>query len=172
MKRQEPGDWRSELSRRCGRAERIAVVGIGDELSPVDRPGMLVARGIQALDLPGIRVFLAGMMPENMTGPVKVFRPNHILLIDAAEMAKPPGAVAALDPETVSAGLFSTHALPLPVVMDYLKNETGAQVTLLGIQPETAKVQEGTTEGENNQYTGIIADLARVLRDAFKSTVV
>lgn len=172
MKRKEPGDWRSELSRRFGMVQRIAVVGIGDELSPIDRPGMLAARGIEALDLPGIRVFLAGTVPESITGPVKAFRPDHILLIDAAEMEEPPGAVAALDPKTVSAGLFSTHALPLPVVMDYLRKETGATVTLLGIQPYTAKIQEGTPGGENDLYAGIITDLARVLRDSRKSPVI
>ena len=164
------GDWVTELACRLAGADRIAIVGIGDELSPVDRPGMLAARQIEALSPAGTRVFLAGTVPESMTGPVKAFRPDHIILLDAAEMGRPPGAVAVLDPETVSASLFSTHALPLPVVMDYLKKETGATVTLLGIQPDLSTARNVLPAEEDERFAGAIEELARVLRDARNSS--
>lgn len=160
------GDGITELSVRLAGARRIAVVGIGDELSPVDRPGVLAARRIEALHLPGTRVFLAGTVPESMTGPVKSFRPDHIILLDAAEMGRPPGTVAVLDPGTVRASLFSSHALPLPVVMDYLKTETGATVILLGIQPDLTKVHDDLPAAEDDLVAGAMKDLARVLQNA------
>lgn len=162
-----------EIRRRLAGAHRIAIIGIGDELSPVDRLGMLAAREIEALNLPGVKVFLAGTVPESMTGPVKTYRPDRILLLDAAEMGRSPGTVTVLDPGIISAGLFSTHALPLPVVMDYLANETGAPVTLLGIQPDMAQTlnknpKEEKSKGEKTDgERGLpgLTDLAHILRD-------
>lgn len=126
-----------DLRRRLGGARLLAVVGIGDELSPADQLGMIAAREIDRQDIPGVRVFLAGTVPENITGPLRRYRPDHVLLLDAAEMGERPGAIARVEPGQVSAGLFSTHALPLPVVMEYIERDIGIPVTLLGIQPET-----------------------------------
>ncbi|MDD1676204.1 MAG: hydrogenase maturation protease, partial [Methanomicrobiales archaeon] len=121
---------------RLGRARRLAVIGVGDELLPSDRLGMAVARALDSRSIVGVRVFFAGTMPENITGPVKEFQPDHILIADAAEMNAVPGSAAVIEPGDVPATLFSTHVIPLPVVMEYLAQATAAQVTLIGIQPD------------------------------------
>ena len=157
MKSQADGGLLDTLRRNLSGATRIAVIGIGDELSPVDWPGMFVAREIAAMNLPDIRVFLAETVPETMTGPVRAYRPDRLLFLDAADMGLPPGSVGIIDPETIDTGLFSTHALPLPVVMTYLEQETEATATLLGIQP-------GSFENRNI-LDGFIADIVKVLRE-------
>jgi len=121
---------------RLGRARRLAVIGVGDELLPSDRLGMAVARALDSRSIVGVRVFFAGTMPENITGPVKEFQPDHILIADAAEMDAVPGSAAVIEPGDIPATLFSTHVIPLPVVMEYLAQATAAQVTLIGIQPD------------------------------------
>jgi hydrogenase 3 maturation protease len=121
---------------RLARARRLAVIGVGDELQPHDRAGMAVARALSARAIPGVGVFLAGTMPENITGPVREFQPDHILLIDAAEIGGLPGSASIIEPGDIPATLFSTHVLPLPVVMEYLAQATGAEVTLVGVQPD------------------------------------
>ena len=125
------------LQTRLMGVSRIAVVGIGDELSPVDCAGMLAARTIEARKIRNVRVFAAGTVPEIVTAPIRRYFPQHILLLDAAEMGAPPGMIAIVDPGTISAGTFSTHALPLTVFMEYLEKDTGTAVTFLGIQPWT-----------------------------------
>ena len=75
-------------------------------------------------------------MPESVTAPVRDSRPAHILFIDAAVMGKTPGTLGIIEACEVHADLLITHALPLPVVMEYPEKEAKAQVTLLGIQPE------------------------------------
>jgi len=179
MTQSAPRDGMRDLFLRLAGAHRIAVIGIGDELSPSDRLGILAARAIDDMGISGIRVFLAGTVPESMTGPVKAFRPDHILLLDAAEMGKPPGTAGILDPGTVSAGLLSTHVIPLQVVMEYLEQETGAAVTLLGIQPETTPApgtsrNDEKTEGEREdrgegRLSRMIADLECILRNVRKN---
>ena len=77
MKPLHQNNFGDNLRRRLDGALRIAIVGIGDELSPVDRLGMLAAHEIEKLHLPGIRVFFAGTMPESMTGTLRIFHPDQ-----------------------------------------------------------------------------------------------
>ena len=124
------------LQHRIKNARRLAIVGIGDELIPPDRLGMYAAREIEKQQLPGVEVFLAGTVPESITGPLRRYQPDHVLFLDAADMGARPGTIAVIEPEQIQASLVSTHVLPLSVVMEYVERETGAGVTLLGIQPD------------------------------------
>ncbi len=124
------------LERRIKDARRLAIVGIGDELIPPDRLGMYAAREIGEQEIPGVRIFFAGMVPESITGPLRRYQPVHVIFLDAADTGARPGTVAVIEPEWIQADLVSTHVLPLSVVMDYIRQETGAGVTLLGIQPD------------------------------------
>ena len=132
------------LRQRIKNAKRLAIVGIGDELIPPDRLGMWAARKIEKHHLPGVEVFLAGTVPESITGPLRRYQPGHVLFLDAADMGTRPGTIAIIEPEQVQASLVSTHVLPLTVVMDYVERETGAGVTLLGIQPNLTGADQGS----------------------------
>jgi len=161
----KPGTtFRNRLERRIRGASRIAVVGIGDDLSPIDRLGMDAAKILGEQPLPDVRVFSAGTVPESVTGPVRAFRPDHILLLDAADMGTRPGTIAIIRPGEIRAALFSTHALPLSVVMEFLEKDTGAKVTLLGIQPDKDG-GDGLSAGDQELYRENVAMLADVLRE-------
>ena len=149
------------LRERLTGARHLAVVGIGDELNPHDRLGMLAARRIEALGLPGLKVFYGGTMPESVTAPVRRSRPAHILFIDAAVMGKAPGTLGIIEACEVHADLLITHALPLPVVMEYLEKEAKAQVTLLGIQPDLQKAGKKPTSEEESG----LASLAEIIKN-------
>lgn len=158
-----PGEFALTLERRLEGARRIAVVGIGDELSPLDRLGMAAAREIEGMHLPGIMVELAGTMPENVTGPLRLFRPDAVLFLDAAEMGTRPGTIAIVGPGEIRAALFSVHAIPLSVVIEFVERDIGTEVLLLGIQPDTARAGEfSPTDGE--YLAGYRAALCGVLR--------
>jgi hydrogenase 3 maturation protease len=141
----------------------VAVVGIGDQLLPHDRLGMLAAEAIEDLHLPGVRVFFAGTVPESMTGPIRRFRPEHVLFLDAAEMGYPPGTVAIVEPEGIHATLFSTHVLPLSLVMEFLEKDAHTRVTLIGIEPETLSRGTEPTLGEREGIDHLLSALKRVL---------
>jgi hydrogenase 3 maturation protease len=138
------------LKKRLEATRRLAVVGIGDELSSSDRLGMTAAWEIDRQKIPGVQVFLAGTVPENITGTLRRYGPDHVLFLDAAEMGKRPGTLAIIAPGQVRARFFSTHALPLPVVMQYIEREIGAPVTLLGIQPGNDR--NNTIDGDTLPY--------------------
>lgn len=156
-------DFETRLRRRLGGAKRVAVMGVGDELNVHDRLGMLAAREIESLHLPGVRVFLAGTVPESVTGPIRRYRPDAVLLVDAADMGARPGSVALVEPRQVRASLLTTHALPLSVVMEYLEKDTGVRATLIGIQPDLDARGFAPAGSEQAGLTRLVVSVFQIL---------
>ena len=144
----------------------MAVVGVGDELNVHDRLGMLAAKEVEGLHLETVRVFLAGTVPESVTGPVRRYKPDAIVLLDAADMGARPGSVALVEPEEIHARLLSTHALPLSLVMDFLAKDTGAEVTLIGIQPDLRSQGFSPAGPEQAGLTRLLVSLFHILGEA------
>jgi hydrogenase 3 maturation protease len=119
---------------------RVAVVGIGNELSGDDAAGIAVARALGSKIrnhpvAPSFCIIEAGMAPENFTGTLRRFRPDLVVLVDAAQMDQAPGTVRWFDAESAAGFSASTHTLPLNLFALYLQSEIGCEVKLLGIQP-------------------------------------
>ncbi len=140
----EPERFEEAFVRSLSGATRIAILGIGDDLNPLDRPGIVAAILIHELERPNVHVFLAGTMPENFTGGLRALRPTHVLMIDAAEMGMPPGSLGIVHPGQVRGQRFSTHAMPLTLVIEYLETDLGATVVLVGVQPDAAAPTDET----------------------------
>jgi hydrogenase 3 maturation protease len=153
------------LKPRIKNTRRLAIVGVGDELMPPDRLGMFAAREIGGQHLSGVRVFFAGTVPESITAPLRRYRPGHVLFLDAADMGVRHGTIAVIEPEQVQASLISTHVLPLPVVMGFVGLETGAGVTLLGIQPDLTGSDRDLSDGDLAYLRGNLLALSQILRD-------
>ncbi len=156
-------DFETRLRRRLRGMHRVAIVGIGDELNVHDRLGMLAAREVDGLHLENVRVFMAGTVPESVTGPVRRYKPDAIVLLDAADMGARPGTVAIVNPDAIRASLLSTHALPLSVVMRFLEDDTGARATLIGIQPDPKGDGFAPTGAEQSGMTHLLVGIYHVL---------
>ena len=114
---------------------RVAILGCGSTLRGDDAAGTQIA--LELSDLDGrARAFAGYVAPENLTGEIKQFAPDIILLIDAVELGSEalPGEVRLIDSDDIGGVSFSTHMLPLKIVVNYLTQETGAELILLGIQ--------------------------------------
>jgi hydrogenase 3 maturation protease len=121
--------------------DRLVVVGVGSDLRGDDAAGIVVARRLADEESDRLRVIEGGTAPENYTSVVKDFDPDQVLLVDAVEFGGDPGDVKPVDPGALAQTSFSSHAYPLTMLTDYLERETGATITLLGIQP--ASIDEG-----------------------------
>jgi len=137
------GCWQASLgealSRRpySGEPPRIAVVGVGHDLRGDDAAGLWVAHALQPL-VAGNESLLAieaGMAPENASGQLRRFRPDLVLLVDAADMGAEPGTVRWLSCRDTTGITASTHTPPMHILASYLTAEFGCAVALLGIQP-------------------------------------
>ena len=153
------------LHQRLKDAHRIAIIGIGDELSPFDCLGMLAAREIEKLSLPYVRIFFAGTVPESVTAPIRRFQPDHVILLDSADLNVRPGTIAVLNPGKIQANLVSTHVLPLSAVMKFIAHDAKTRVTLLGIQPDMTVPDKGLADKDREFLKQNLQDLSEILRD-------
>ncbi len=117
------------------------MLGVGSELRGDDAAGVQVARRLaaalaHAAPRRGRRVaaFDGGSAPENLTGEIARFAPELLVLVDAAFLGREPGTVELVPEERVAGATFSTHMLPVPVLLEYLRGRTGCRTALLGIQ--------------------------------------
>ncbi len=128
------------INRSLGKADpplRLAILGVGQELRGDDAAGMLLVRGL-AERLPhsdNLLLAEAGPAPENMTGTLRRFRPDLVILADIAWMEAEPGAVRWLSPNDTEGVSAFTHTLPLSMVASYMATELGCEVQILAIQP-------------------------------------
>jgi hydrogenase 3 maturation protease len=124
-------------------AKRIAVLGIGSPLRGDDALGLaLIEKLKKSLKktksrIP-VKLFSCGVIPESYTGEIKKFKPSLILIIDALDLGKVAGEISIIDTKSQSANVsFSTHGLPLKMLIDYLSQSLGCKIVPLGIQPKS-----------------------------------
>lgn len=131
---------------------RTAVLGVGSELRHDDYAGSYAARQLAACA--DGKTFIAvegGAAPENLTGVLRAFAPDAVIVIDAADLHAEPGTCALLRPEEITGATFSTHMLPLPVTLSYVEACCGCTTAYVGVQPASvglglgmdARVQQG-----------------------------
>jgi hydrogenase 3 maturation protease len=118
---------------------KVALLGIGNELNGDDAAGVRVAESLLRRQRAGkfsrpVLIVNAGLAPENVTGAVRRFGPDLVILVDAAELGEPPGTIHWLAWQETTGLTAATHALPPYMVAQYLTAELGCQVALIGIQ--------------------------------------
>jgi hydrogenase 3 maturation protease len=128
------------------------ILGIGNRLGGDDAAGtyvvdMLNQRQHRAkVVLPAeIMAIEAGTAPESYTSVIRKHRPDLLILIDAADMGLPPGALRTIAPERISILSFSTHNIPLSLFVSYVEEFCG-KVLLVGVQPEQTETGRGISK--------------------------
>jgi hydrogenase 3 maturation protease len=122
-------------------ARGLVVLGVGNRLRGDDAIGCLVCDELLKLaaPVPCLSIFDCGAAPENYIRPVADRNPERILVVDCCDFGGEPGAFRRFcrdDIEQLSYGLLSTHTLPLTLTVEMLALETGAEIELLGVQPQ------------------------------------
>jgi|WetSurMetagenome_2_1015567.scaffolds.fasta_scaffold58832_2 hydrogenase 3 maturation protease len=116
----------------------VAIVGVGNPCRGDDALGPLLAERlagrVDAL------VVNAEDIPESHLYRVIVARPDAVLFLDAVDLGAAPGAAALLHAQSVSSYLPSTHRMPLSMLMDIVRRESGARVAVLAVQPRHAEL--------------------------------
>jgi len=135
------------------------VLGIGNRLGGDDAAGTLVVdmlnpalsamsagrHGAKAHLSSEVTAIDAGTAPESYTSVIRRNRPDLLILVDAADMGLPPGALRTIAPEKISFLSFSTHHIPLPMFVSYVEEFCG-KVLLVGVQPEQTETGRGISK--------------------------
>jgi hydrogenase 3 maturation protease len=163
--------WQASLSQMIrgnklhGSVPRVAVVGIGHELRGDDGAGLAVARALQTAlaDEERVLVIDAGSAPENQTGPLRRFRPDVVLFVDAAQMDEQPGVIRWLPWKETDGISASTHTLSPSILGRFLISQVGCEVALLGIQPANDAI--------NDRLSPEVAEAVDTVVDAVRTIV-
>ena len=128
------------------------VLGIGNRLGGDDAAGTLVVDMLnrrrhraKALLAAEIMAIDAGTAPESYTSVIRQHRPDLLILVDAADMGLPPGALRTITAEKISILSFSTHHMPLSMFVSYVEEFCG-KVLIVGVQPERTETGERISE--------------------------
>jgi hydrogenase 3 maturation protease len=155
----------NQLINELGESPRVAIVGIGNQLRNDDAAGMLVARKLLrkecASDASHLLIIQAGHAPENVTGELRSFAPELILLIDAAEMRDVPGAICWVPIQSIEGMSASTHSLPLSMLARYLTLELNCMVALIGIQPKSNDFGETVSTEVSQAIDEIVEEICK-----------
>ncbi len=143
-------------------AQRIAILGIGNDLRRDDGLGPYIVRSLSINDS-NLMIENVGSVPEAFARPIAEFGAQRVILIDAADMRRSPGAVDLITKDRIGGIAISTHHLPLSFLMMYLEQETGAQTILLGVQPQDIDFGEGLTPVIEETARKIISILKQVI---------
>jgi hydrogenase maturation protease HycI len=161
-------------------AERVAVIGVGSELRGDDIAGVAVAETLgNSKKRPAtLAVFAGHTAPENITGEVRRFlkgRRGHIILVDAADMGTKPGTVRLLSHTEIGGTSFSTHVLPLAILISYLRSQLKCGISVIGIQPrDTAfgkKPSSVVTRAVKAVCSSILAAIPKTARTSRRNAV-
>jgi hydrogenase 3 maturation protease len=128
------------------------VLGIGNPLTGDDAAGpylvdMLKQRQHKTKTLrpAEITAIDAGTAPESYTSVIRQHSPELLILVDAADMGLPPGALRTIPPDKISVLSFSTHHMPLSMFISYVE-EFCSKVLLIGVQPERTELGKQLSE--------------------------
>lgn len=112
------------------------VVTVGNLMMGDDAAGPLLAQALLASPVDGWEVLDGGSAPENCLHRIRELAPEHVLVVDAADMDLPPGEIRLIDDDKLDDPfLMTTHTLPLSYLIQSLREST-PRVDLLGIQPQ------------------------------------
>lgn len=129
-----------ELSSRI-RAKRRVIVGVGNPLRGDDGVGPALVERLQ--NKTSALLINASDVPENYLGVIQAAQPQVVLIIDAVDLGGEPGDCALIEIDQIGGTKATTHNTSLALVARVIQADTGADVLVVGIQPEQRMFGEG-----------------------------
>jgi hydrogenase 3 maturation protease len=154
--------FEEELKDFIAGAEKIAVLGIGNDLRTDDGLGLFIIDNLE-IDDPRIMIENMGSVPEGFAKNLASFGAERVIMVDAADMLKPPGHIELITKDRIGGITISTHNMPLSFLMMYLDQETGGKSLLIGIQPKSIQFGEGLTPEIQKVADKTIVSLKNIL---------
>jgi len=142
------------------------IIGVGNPMRGDDAFGSSLAQRLAGRI--AAHVIDAEDVPESYLWTAIAAQPDTILFLDAVDLGAAPGAAALLDPEQIACRCVSTHHVPLAMMVEVLRRETGASVALLAMQPshiEFARPMSPTSSAALSCLEGLLMDVLPLLTE-------
>lgn len=120
----------------------VLIVGIGNMMKSDDAAGPVFAENILGSGKK-TEAINCGEVPENYLGKITRSKAKTVVLVDAVDMKGKPGEIRLFNSDKIEETGVSTHGISLALIAETIRQESGAEVVLLGIQPKSLKLGEG-----------------------------
>lgn len=117
------------------------IICVGNFLRSDDGVGPHIAARLKPAT--NLQIIDAGYNPENCIDEAVKLKPDRIIIIDAADFGGCPGEVRIIREDHIPVVALSTHNISLKVICRILKEDTGAEIKFIGIQPKSVGLKEG-----------------------------
>ncbi len=151
-----------ELEKWFSGARKVVVMGVGNPLRRDDFVGIQVVRNLRGR-VGGVELIECETVAENFLEDIERAAPTHLLIVDAGLLGSEPGSWRLVRSDELDVETVSTHALPLRIFCDYVREVVGAKVALLCIQPKDTDFGEGMTPELEKVAESLAELLARLL---------
>ena len=135
--------WTDEVKAALAPKGRTLVITLGSILRADDGVGPYVCSHVE-FTRPDLRLIDAGTTPENIAQTAIDWHPDKVILIDAAHFEGRAGEVRVIPLDAINRQtVLSTHSFPLSVTFSIVKEDTGAELVVVGVQAKSLEYQEG-----------------------------
>jgi len=149
-------------------AIRLVVLGVGNSLRRDDAIGIEIVNKLEGRVPSSVFLVKSESTPENFIEPIVLFKPTHILIIDAALLTLSPGATKLLKSIEFSKVPISSHDLPLQIFYEYMSISTSAKIAFLLIQPKDTSFGEGLTIELSSVREKLVTSLLKLFECVIK----
>lgn len=153
--------WSDEVKAALAPKGRTLVITLGSTLRADDGVGPYVCAHVK-FSRPDLKLLDAGTTPESIAQTAINWKPEKIILIDAAHFQGEAGEARVIPLEAINQStIMSTHSFPLSVTFSIVKEDTGAELAVVGVQAKSLDYREGLSPE--------VEETARKLVDYFNS---
>ncbi len=137
---------KQQLNQRLNNATKVCVLGVGSEMRSDDAAGVLAAQQLEKVSSKKLVSMVGHTAPENFSGQIKREKPSHLIVIDSADFGGKPGDIRFITREEMSGFTFSTHSMPLKIMLKLLDMDIKYETVIIGIQPKSFGFGEPPSE--------------------------
>jgi hydrogenase maturation protease len=142
----------------------VHLVGVGNPIKQDDGVGLEVVaslrRELGASPASNLRIHPPSLNPENLMSKI-ASRKERLVVFDAVEANREPGAIVCASLKDSKYGFFATHNLPVRLIPEVAENLDETYV--VGIQPESVDVGEGLSEKVKAASDQLVAMIAAMV---------
>jgi len=135
--------WSKEVAAALAPKGRTLVITLGSTLRADDGVGPYVCAHVK-FGRPDLLLLDAGTTPENIAQTAINWKPDKVILVDAAHFQGEAGELRVIPLEAINQStIMSTHSFPLSVTFSIVKEDTGCELAVIGVQAKSLEHKEG-----------------------------
>jgi hydrogenase maturation protease HycI len=125
------------ISQRLKGVKKLVILGIGSELMQDDAAGIIVTQNLIKKYGEGninFKIYIGYTTPENYSKNITDFNPDHIIIVDSANLNKHPGSIINLPVQAINDFTLGTHKLSLVMMIKFINKVIKCKFAVIAIQ--------------------------------------